>query len=169
MNKIHEWVNTGLIVLVAILVLVGGNQSAPSLGGSTSDSWSVGGNLSITGTSALTGGVTVGSSGTASTNLAFGTCNINAAATTIAASSTVTVDCGSGSNGRTALTGVQAADTVFLHLATTTPTTFGGLRILGYSASSTTGYLTALIYNETGATFTWTAAASSSLQWSSRR
>lgn len=28
MNKIHEWANTGLIVLVAILVLVGGNQSA---------------------------------------------------------------------------------------------------------------------------------------------
>ncbi len=26
-NKIHEWINTGLIVLVAILVLVGGNQS----------------------------------------------------------------------------------------------------------------------------------------------
>ena len=29
MNKIHEWVNTGLILVVAILVLVGGNQSAP--------------------------------------------------------------------------------------------------------------------------------------------
>jgi len=33
MNKIHEWVNTGLIVLVAVLVLVGGNQS-DSLGAS---------------------------------------------------------------------------------------------------------------------------------------
>lgn len=29
MNKIHEWVNTALIVFVAILVLVGGNQSVP--------------------------------------------------------------------------------------------------------------------------------------------
>lgn len=27
MNKIHEWINTGLIVIVAILVLVGANQS----------------------------------------------------------------------------------------------------------------------------------------------
>lgn len=29
MNKIHNWINTGLIVLVAILVLVGSNQSEP--------------------------------------------------------------------------------------------------------------------------------------------
>ncbi len=28
MNNIHNWLNTGLIVLVAVLVLVGGNQSA---------------------------------------------------------------------------------------------------------------------------------------------
>ena len=34
MNKLHEWVNTGLIVLVAILVLVGGNQSDQTLGAS---------------------------------------------------------------------------------------------------------------------------------------
>ena len=35
MNKIHEWVNTALIVVVAILVLVGGNQSGPLAGGTT--------------------------------------------------------------------------------------------------------------------------------------
>ena len=33
MNKIHEWVNTGLILVVAILVLVGGNQSAVGASG----------------------------------------------------------------------------------------------------------------------------------------
>lgn len=32
MNKIHEWVNTGLIVLVTILVLVGGNSQPGNLG-----------------------------------------------------------------------------------------------------------------------------------------
>ena len=30
MNKIHEWVNTAGILLIAILVLVGGNQSVPA-------------------------------------------------------------------------------------------------------------------------------------------
>ena len=34
MNNIHNWVNTGLIVLVGLLVLVGGNQSAKSFGAS---------------------------------------------------------------------------------------------------------------------------------------
>lgn len=38
MNSIHNWINTGLIVLVAILVLVGGNsQPGKSVGGSTDD------------------------------------------------------------------------------------------------------------------------------------
>ncbi len=51
------------IVLVASLIggaiagLVGGNQSS-ILGGSTSDSWSVGGDLSITGASTFTGAIT---------------------------------------------------------------------------------------------------------------
>lgn len=31
MDKIHNWINTGLIVLVALLVLVGGNQSVPQV------------------------------------------------------------------------------------------------------------------------------------------
>jgi len=57
MKKYHYWVNTLLIIAVLILVLVGGNQSAP-LGGSTSDSWSVGGALTVTGASTLTGDAT---------------------------------------------------------------------------------------------------------------
>ena len=32
MNQIHNWTNTGLIILVGILVLVGGNQSVPNVG-----------------------------------------------------------------------------------------------------------------------------------------
>ena len=42
MNNIHNWVNTALIVAVLILVLVGGNQSAPAIGGSTADNWNIG-------------------------------------------------------------------------------------------------------------------------------
>jgi len=59
MKNIHNWINTGLIVLVAILVLVGGNSQSVTLGGSTSDDWNVGGNLSVTGTSSLTGNMSV--------------------------------------------------------------------------------------------------------------
>lgn len=51
------------VAIVAILIgfsiatLVGDNQPA-NIGGSTSDSWSVGGNLTVDGTSTLTGAVT---------------------------------------------------------------------------------------------------------------
>jgi hypothetical protein len=58
MNKLHNWINTGLIALVIVLGLVGGNQSEPApkaLGGSTDDSWSVGGNLTVTGSTSVTG------------------------------------------------------------------------------------------------------------------
>lgn len=51
MNKIHEWVNTVLIVLVAILVLVGGNQSVPKVLG--------GAGLNCSSSTCLTGGLKV--------------------------------------------------------------------------------------------------------------
>ena len=62
MKNLHTWINTGLLALVLIFSLVGGNQSDAipdtNVGGSTSDNWNVGGNLSVTGTSALTGAST---------------------------------------------------------------------------------------------------------------
>jgi hypothetical protein len=61
MNKIHEWINTGLIVAVGILLLVGGNQSAPvtPLGGITNlDSLTLGENLVVGGTVSNTGTTT---------------------------------------------------------------------------------------------------------------
>lgn len=72
MNKIHEWVNTGLIGLVLILVLVGGNQSVFGASGSrfpngiSADSTSPnsgqvrGTTLTVTGASTLTGDATFG-------------------------------------------------------------------------------------------------------------
>lgn len=106
-----------------------------------------------------------GSTGTDIVRMNTGFCNIRASAATIAASSTATVECNGGTTSNVALTGVTAGDKVFLLPATTTPTTFGGIRILGASASSTAGSITARIYNGTGTTFTWTAAASTSLQY----
>ena len=107
----------------------------------------------------------MGSSGTDIERFNSGFCNIRSSSNTITASSTATVDCAGGSLGNTALTGVTAGDKVFLMFATTTSTTFGGLKISGVSASSTSGYITAKIYNGTGTTFTWSAAASTSLQY----
>lgn len=63
MNKIILWV-LGAVAVAALIIgsvaLVGGNQSVPQpvFGGSTSDNWSVGGNLSVTGTSVFTGRLT---------------------------------------------------------------------------------------------------------------
>lgn len=64
MNKIHEWVNTALIVVVAILVLVGGNSSA-NLGGTTNfdlldttDGYAVDGTTVINGSGVFVGQLT---------------------------------------------------------------------------------------------------------------
>lgn len=59
----------GVLVLALLgvgLSLYGLIQSDSSLGGSTRDDWSVGGNLAVTGTTSLTGETTLGNCGTAS-------------------------------------------------------------------------------------------------------
>ena len=65
--------NLKLVAVALVSILVGwaiagliGNQSA-SLGGSTSDNWSVGGNLSVTGTSSFLDDLTINDSGATST------------------------------------------------------------------------------------------------------
>lgn len=113
----------------------------------------------------FTGGAVFGAMGDTLNQANFGFCNLKPSITTIAASSTVAVDCGGSANGSTALNGVIAGSVVQLQFSTTTPTTFEGIGIQGVSASSTSGFITALVYNGTGATFTWTAAATSSLQY----
>lgn len=93
----------------------------------------------------------------------FGQCFIQAASQTIAASSTQTVDCQAGTAGiNSPLAGITAGGGVQVTLGTTSPTLYEGLQIRNASASSTPGYITLNIYNGTGASFTWTAAASSS-------
>ena len=115
----------------------------------------------ITGLFTASAGALFSSTGTQVNRVNFGTCYVQASATTIAASSTVTVDCQASTSGaNTALTGVTAGDIVNVQFATTTPTTYAGLQILGASASSTTGFITMKVQNNTGATYTWTSAAS---------
>lgn len=101
----------------------------------------------------------------------FGTCQVQSNANTIAASTTQTVDCVAvaGTPPGTALAGITAGDKITMQESTTTSTAFGGVLLLGASASSTSGYITMKLYNATGATFTWTSAASTSFQYFAAR
>ena len=114
----------------------------------------------------FSGSAKVGASGSTVAQSNFGNCVIWASATTIAASSTKQVDCGSGYNGSTAIGAITPTGTAFVSATSSWPTTvFGGLVIESAQASSTTGYLTLTISNLTGAAYTWTAAASSSINY----
>lgn len=95
-----------------------------------------------------------------------GTCYILAYATTIAASTTAAVDCqGTAAIGTTnttnatALTGVTSASRIpGINMATSTAKsagTYGSIEIVGASASTTSGFITLIVQNNTGTTFTW--------------
>ena len=113
-------------------------------------------------------GITVGDTGTKVAGVNFGSCVIRASSQTITATTTQTADCVGGngtSAGTTALPGITLGDSIILTMGTNTPTTVGGIHILGASASTTAGYITVKLYNATGGTFTWTDTASSSFQY----
>lgn len=135
MDKIHEWVNTGLILLVALLGLVGGNhQSVDQRAGS------------VTTGSAFPHGVSIGLAVNSPTNVAeihTGTCALIYTNSSIIASSSTAFDC--------AVTGIVSTDVVFAQTSTTTAAA-AGWAIVGASASSTAGYITFNIVNNTGAT-----------------
>ncbi len=146
----------GVAVLVVGFILgsLGGHKATtpvtPALGGTSYDVMN------------LVGGAKIGEAGTTLTRVNGGICYIKAYATTIAASSTATVDCqakaavGSSTTPGTALKGVKYNDPVIVNLSTTTAgTTFAGLILAGASASSTQGYITLRLSNLTGGTFTW--------------
>lgn len=100
----------------------------------------------------------------------FGTCSAHVSATTLAASSTTQIDCQAGTGGTlSALSGITYGDKIVMSMASTTVGTGSnagaGLIIRAVDASSTAGVISMQIYNGTGATFTWTAAASSSFRY----
>jgi len=150
-----------LIVLWLVLAPFFGSQTFGAL-----DRTTVGNPWTFSGAVTHSGAMTIGSSGTAMTRVNTGTCYILAYSATIAASTTATVTCqGTAAIWNlnqvlaTTLTGVANGDFVLAQLSTTTArvasSVFGGLVIEGASASSTAGYITLRVYNNTGATFTW--------------
>lgn len=98
-----------------------------------------------------------GSNSTRMGLLKFGTCSLIASSFTVAASSTVAMDC--------AITGVIATDGVFAQFATSSQATFGGWQIRGASASSTPGFATISVVNGTGASGIIPASIASSTKF----
>lgn len=101
--------------------------------------------LAVGTTSPAQGKMLIGTNGTNIGNVNFQTCSLILTSYTITASSTVTADC--------AVTGAQTGDVVFAQFATTTPGsgTGAGWLITGASASTTAGFDTLSIVNNTGA------------------
>ncbi len=112
-----------------------------------------------------------GCTGTVVNRLNMGFCYIQAYSATISASTTAQVDCqgqaavaGLLTATDTPLTGVSYGDSVVAELSTSTASggasagaspVFNGLDLLGSSASTTNGYITLLLFNATGKTYTW--------------
>lgn len=127
--------------------------------------------LSTTSTSPAAGQVLtttlqVGTNGTNFAGVKTGSCTIWAPATTIAASTTQAVECQSATTGGiSTITGVTTDSVCQLVAASTTSSVSNGIAVIGTSASSTAGTIVARLSNLTGATFTWTAEASSTPKW----
>lgn len=107
-----------------------------------------------------------GANGTAIAGFVTGNCTIWTNSTTISATSTQQAVCQSATDGSIgSLTGITADAICSVNSASSTNTTVGGLVVEGVSASSTAGTIVTQIANLTGTTFTWSATASSSRQW----
>lgn len=109
-----------------------------------------------------TGTFQLGSSGTVSSGHNSGTCLLNLGNTpaSFSATSTINADCqganmlATAATAQSALTGVTTNDVITLMAPTTTPSTFLGIKVQGCNASSTPGYITCRLTNETGAAYT---------------
>jgi len=122
------------------------------------------GNVVESGNVSNSGTTQIGANGTKLNHLISGIAQVIAYANTIAASSSARVDLGTtGAVGGT-LTGVVAGDACD-GFATTTVGAWLGVDVIGSFASTTNGYCTLQLANNTGATFTWSAQASTSFAY----
>lgn len=159
------WAAGSVIVAVLLSFLIG-NTVHPFFGAITSPATNLD-YLQLSQGLAIPAGPSVSTTvqGTNVQGIWDGTCTIFAYSATIVASTTADVECQAGAATLTALTGVTLGDRVFMTLSTSTPTTSNGLVIESASASTTAGYIHMKISNLTGANFTWTPAASSSVSY----
>lgn len=103
------------------------------------------------------GNIVIGTGGTQLSHVvAPANCTVIAASNTITASSSTNVDC--------AVAGILPTDTVYPVATTSISGTYLGVDILAAHASTTPGFATLTVNNGTGATFTWTNTASTSIR-----
>lgn len=154
-----------LVVAFGVISLFGGKSTVSSNAGSTNLTSGV----SHFNALETDNGIQIGKNSPSSLGALFsGTCDILAYSNTIAASSTGSVDC-SANGGFSAIPGVLVGDTIDVGATSSIPVTFGGLDVIASYSSSTPGYITIRIFNQTGATFTWAATASTSYNFTDLR
>jgi hypothetical protein len=107
-------------------------------------------------TEAFMQGLQIGQRGSVVANLLKGTCSLIAPSFTVAASTTVAMDC--------AITGVVSGDLVFVQFATSTAA-FAGWQVGTASASTTAGYITVGVNNWTGVSGVIPASVASSTKY----
>lgn len=164
-----NFIAIGLGVVAVVIAALPLFSSGGNLGNATQSFWQATYFVATntTAKSTLAGGIKVGSSGTSISRVNAGFCTIHSTATSIGALASSTVSCqGATTGGLSALTGVAVGDVCSLGIATSTNTGGIALRVVAASASSTQGYIHAVIGNTTTASFTWSAAASSSWPYS---
>lgn len=138
------------VVFVGGYFYMGSDYQTPSAGGTT--------NYDTLGVTELKVGTGCNDglgtcTGTAVSQINAGDCVITSSANTIAATSSATVEC--------AATGARFGDNVSITVSTSSSVSlFGGLVVAGQSASATNDVIILKLFNQTGATFTWTALAS---------
>ncbi len=164
MSKVIQWVLVVAAFGLSALALLGSKAPVQKFVGgivhNAQETFDAG--IAVSGTEVISSsrGLSVASStiggGTSVTKLMKGTCNL-IGTPTITATSTSAMDC--------AVSGAVAGDTVFMQTPTTTPATFEGWNVLGANASSTSGYLTVILQNLTGANAVPPATVTGSLQY----
>lgn len=153
LTKVAAWVGFGVAVLLGISSVFGGGNlaavgSTRNTGRQETIAWGFG------------GGAQIGSPSSAPVikKLIPGTCSLIASSFSIAASTTVSMDC--------AVTGAVSTDIVIGMFGTTSQSAAGpGWEITRASASSTAGYDTFNITNGTGGTAVIPASIASSTQY----
>jgi len=141
----------GLAVVAIVIAAFGTFHSyAPSFGNKTASFWDA--TLGY-----YVNGVAVINSSGIPTGPSSGTCSLIATSFTVAASTTVSMDC--------AVTGVVSGDIVFAQFATST-TNGNGWTVGSVSASTTSGFITLRVNNWTGASGIIPASVASTTQYS---
>lgn len=100
--------------------------------------------------------------GTALARINSGTCNVDGESVSIGAFATRAFDCGGGTFGATALTGITVGDSIFVSAPTTTPAANNSIVVSGVAASSTPGFIVLTLTNASSSAVTLGATATTS-------